>query len=104
MKTICSFAEFGLAAVHSLCQSFRRPKWNRRVRNGLRIAALALATVRLTQAGTFQTDFSTDPGGTGIVNRPEIMELITNSQLTLIDLADVLDEFGNFQPTRLPLQ
>src|SRR6266446_311348 len=68
------------------------------------VAALALAAAGLAQAGTFQTDFSTDPGGTGNVNRPGIMTLLTNSQLTLINLQDVLDEFGVFQPSRLPLQ
>src|SRR5262245_9408683 len=68
------------------------------------VAALALAAAGLAQAGTFQTDFSTDPGGIGNVNRPGIMTLITNSQLTLIDLKDVYDEFGVFQPGRLPLQ
>ena len=59
---------------------------------------LVLAAAGLAQAGTFQTDFSTDPGGTGNVNRPGIMTLLTNSQLTLIDLKDVYDEFGVFQP------
>src|SRR5215831_12905970 len=68
------------------------------------VAALALAATGLAQAGTFQTDFSTDPGGIGNVNRPDIMTLLTNSQLTLIDLKDVYDEFGVFQPSRLPLQ
>src|SRR5678815_4768023 len=68
------------------------------------VAALLLAAVGFAQAGTFQTDFSSDPGGTGNVNRPGIMTLLTNSQLTLIDLKDVFDEFGVFQPSRLPLQ
>jgi len=67
-------------------------------------AALALAATGLVQAGTFQTDFSTDPGGEGYVNRPGIMTLLTNSQLTLINLNDLVDEFGVFQPSRLPLQ
>src|SRR5436190_8664337 len=68
------------------------------------VAAFALATAGLAQAGTFQTDFSSDPGGTGNVNQPTIMTLLTNSQLTLIDLKDVFDENGLFQPSRLPLQ
>ena len=68
------------------------------------VAAFALAAAGLAQAGTFQTDFSSDPGGTGNVNRPTIMTLLTNSQLTLIDLKDVLDENGVFLPSRLPLQ
>ncbi len=68
------------------------------------IAAFSLAAAGLLQAGTFQTDFSSDPGGIGNVNRPGIMTLITNSQLTLINLNDVYDEFGVFQPSRLPLQ
>jgi len=68
------------------------------------VAAFALATAGLAQAGTFQTDFSSDPGGTGNVNQPTIMTLLTNSQLTLIDLKDILDENGVFQPSRLPLQ
>ncbi len=68
------------------------------------VAAFALATAGLAQAGTFQTDFSSDPGGFGIVNRQGIMTLLTNSQLTLINLQDVLDEFGAYQPSRLPLQ
>src|SRR5436190_13483075 len=68
------------------------------------VAAFALATAGLAQAGTFQTDFSSDPGGTGNVNRPTIMTLLTNSQLTLIDLKDILDENGVFQPALLPLQ
>ena len=68
------------------------------------VAALALAAAGLAQAGTLTTDFSTDPGGTGNVNRPGIMTLLTNSQLTLINLLDVFDEFGVFQPSRLPLQ
>lgn len=68
------------------------------------VSALALAAAGLAQAGTLQTDFSSDPGGIGNVNRPGIMTLLTNSQLTLINLQDVLDEFGVFQPSRLPLQ
>src|SRR6266487_2550069 len=68
------------------------------------VAAFALATAGLAQAGTLQTDFSADPGGTGNVNRPGIMTFITNSQLTLIDLKDILDDNGVFQPSRLPLQ
>src|SRR5690348_13608050 len=68
------------------------------------VATLALAAASLAQAGTFTTDFSSDPGGTGNVNRPGIMTLLTNSMLTLIDLKDVNDEFGVFQPSRLPLQ
>src|ERR1041385_3466709 len=66
-------------------------------------AAFALATVGLVQAGTFQTDFSTDPGGTGNVNKPDFMTLIANSQLTLIDLSAIYDENGLFVPSRLPL-
>src|SRR5262245_41684028 len=67
-------------------------------------AALVLAAAGLAQAGTLQKDFSTDPGGTGIVNHPDFMTLLTNSQLTLINVQDVYDEFGVFQPSRLPLQ
>ena len=48
------------------------------------VAAVTLAAAGLAQAGTFLTDFSSDPGGTGNVNRPGIMTLLTNSQLTLL--------------------
>ena len=57
------------------------------------VAAFALATAGLAQAGTFQTDFSSDPGGTGntrsgnVVN-PDFMTLLTNSQLTLWSVAE----------------
>src|SRR5690349_18546745 len=79
-----------------------RPNSNHRIQGFFvkTVAALALTTAGLAQAGTFQTDFSTDPGGIGNVNRPGIMTLITNSQLTLINLNDVFDEFGVFQPSR----
>ncbi len=68
------------------------------------VAALVLAAAGFAQAGSLQTDFSTDPNGTGNVNHPDFMTLITNSQLTLINVSDVFDEFGVFQPGRLPLQ
>src|ERR1051326_2026557 len=68
------------------------------------VAAFALAAAGVAQAGTFQTDFSSDPGGTGTATRPTTMPLFPNSQLTLIDLKDTLDKNGVFQPSRLPLQ
>src|SRR5262245_2889241 len=68
------------------------------------VAALVLAAAGFAQAGTLQTDFSPDPGGIGIVNHPDFMTILTNTQLTLINVQDVFDEFGVFQPGRLPLQ
>ena len=53
--------------------------------------------------GTFQTDFSADPGGTQYVNKQDIT-LIRDGVLKLIDLNDLLDENGNYSAARLPLQ
>ena len=80
----------------------RRPSmgWRRRLLQG---TAAAAVWVTATHAGTFSTDFSTDPGGISVANR-SYMELVKDGHLTLIDLADLVDENGAYRPSRLPLQ
>src|SRR5262245_48550413 len=71
--------------------------------NCIKVAALVLS-LATANAGTFTTDFSADPGGTGLVNKSDLMIQLEDGVLKLVDLADLNDENGVFVPSRLPLQ
>ena len=54
-------------------------------------AALVGFTSAASYAGTFTTDFSSDPGGTTLVNHDDITALVRDGALKLVDLGDLVD-------------
>ena len=71
----------------------------------LAAAALCILPVCPAFAGSFSTDFSSDPGGTTLINRSDIPVLIRDGSLKLVDLDDLIDpNTGLYNDTRKPLR